>query len=77
MHTFLVICLQLHTSGVPHFQKTNDNDWHDKKVMKENECNAMKKVTDAEESVLKTDSEIAITNITNQDYQNAVVRKLI
>ncbi|VDM92221.1 unnamed protein product [Litomosoides sigmodontis] len=64
---------KLHTSGAPHFQKANDNNWHDRKVMKENERNAVKKVTDAEEAVLKTDSEKIITNIINQDYQNAVV----
>lgn len=43
-------------------------------------------MTVAEEAMLKTDaiytndvteSDLAITNITNQDYQNAVVRKLI
>ncbi|VDM21387.1 unnamed protein product [Wuchereria bancrofti] len=58
----------------------------DRNIMSENERNAMKKVANAEEAVLKTDiiyandvaeSDIAITNITNQDYQNAVVRKLI
>ncbi|VBB33053.1 unnamed protein product [Acanthocheilonema viteae] len=67
-------------------QNTNDNDWRDGKVIKENERNAMKKVTDTEEAVLKTnviyandvaESDTAITNIANQDYQNAVVRKLI
>lgn len=46
----------------------------------------MKKVTDTEQAILKNDviyandvaeSDISVTNITNQDYQNAVVRKLI
>ncbi|VDO69106.1 unnamed protein product [Onchocerca flexuosa] len=45
----------------------------------------MKKVTDTEENFLKNDvvyandvaeSDVAMTNITGQDYQNAVVRKL-
>ncbi|CAG9538325.1 unnamed protein product [Cercopithifilaria johnstoni] len=63
-------------------QKTDDNGWKDRKVIKENERNAMKKVTGAEEAILKTgviyandvaESDINIANITNQDYQNAVV----
>uniref|UniRef100_A0A0R3RU70 DMAP-interaction domain-containing protein n=1 Tax=Elaeophora elaphi TaxID=1147741 RepID=A0A0R3RU70_9BILA len=67
-------------------KKTNDNEWPDSKIIKENEWNAMKKATDVTEAMLNTDvvyandvaeSDIAITNITNQDYQNAVVRKLI
>uniref|UniRef100_A0AAF5RWK5 DMAP1-binding domain-containing protein n=1 Tax=Wuchereria bancrofti TaxID=6293 RepID=A0AAF5RWK5_WUCBA len=59
-----------------------DRRKQDRNIMSENERNAMKKVANAEEAVLKTDiiyandvaeSDIAITNITNQDYQNAVV----
>ncbi|VDK81512.1 unnamed protein product [Onchocerca ochengi] len=73
------------TNGAVVRKKTNDDNWQDKKIIKENERNVMKKVTDTEESLLKNDviysndvaeSDVAITNITSQDYQNAVVRKL-
>ncbi|VIO95952.1 Disco-interacting protein 2 homolog, putative [Brugia malayi] len=59
-----------------------DRRKQDRNIISENERNAMKKVADADETVLKTDiiyandvagNDIAITNITNQDYQNAVV----
>ncbi|KAM3720991.1 Disco-interacting protein [Dirofilaria immitis] len=64
-------------------QRISDDNWEDRKVIKENERNAMKKVADTEETVLNTDviyandvtaeNGMSLTNITSQDYQNAVV----
>uniref|UniRef100_A0A915Q4P1 DMAP1-binding domain-containing protein n=1 Tax=Setaria digitata TaxID=48799 RepID=A0A915Q4P1_9BILA len=63
-------------------KQRTDDDWQDREVIQENERVAIKTVVDKEDSILKNDviyandvaeSDVAVTNVTSQDYQNAVV----